>query len=81
VALLCEDGRLSQTRKLSFQRKWTPSKQAVTSGELAKPELLAPTQQWSARGWVPDAACSCGYECADGLAKPLWARAIHDEPW
>src|SRR2546425_9400600 len=33
---------------------------AATSGEIAKPQPLVPTRQWSVRGWVPDARRSCG---------------------
>ncbi len=72
VALLCENGELSQSRKLSLR-------EAAMPNELAEPQQLAPRRQWSSADWVPDAHCSCGCGSADGRARLHWGRATNDE--
>src|SRR5450755_224037 len=78
VAILCEDGGLSQARKLSCSEEVPPTKPTATSGELAAREPPALTPQWLTRGWGPDAGCSSGCGSCDTPARPLWEYATHD---
>ncbi len=66
-------------KRMGEVRLGNSSKQVARSDELAAPEQLAPTRQWSVPGPGPDAGCSCGCGDADGHARPREGHATNDE--